>query len=452
VIENRETLAASERHGMVLDCLAAGIEAAHPDRVVRESVALAGDSLRIGNAAYDLGEYDDVVVLGGGNAAAGVAAALESLLGDAIDGGVVVTDDPVVTDRVAVVEGDHPVPSDRGAEGARRVRQRAATADGSTLVLAVITGGGSALLPTPAGDLTLDDLRATTEALLASGAAIDEINAVRKHCSAIKGGRLAAAAAPATVVTLAFSDVVGDDPGVIASGPTVPDPTTYGDALAVIDRYGVDVPPAVRDHLEAGSEGDRPETPDPADGEGKAEAAADAGFEHVSYHVLADAWTAMDAARDVASERGYETLVLSSRVRGEAREQGLGHAAVAEEIAASGNPVDPPAVVISGGETTVTVRGEGRGGPNQEFALRAALELPESAVVGAVDTDGRDGATDAAGALVDGALIDGPAAAAAARAALADNDTAPFLGERDAVVRTGQTGTNVNDLRVLLVE
>jgi len=437
MIDDREALARSPAHDLALDCLVAGIEAAHPERVCRDAITLSGSQLRVEDAVYDLDAYDEVLVLGGGKAAGQVAAVLEDLLGEALDGGVVVTDDPVATDRVDVVEGSHPVPDESGLDGARRVRERAARATAGTLVLAVLTGGGSALLPAPAGDLSLADLRATTDALLDSGAAIDEINAVRKHCSALKGGRLAAAAAPATVVTLAFSDVVGDDLSVVASGPTVPDPTTYADALAVLDRYALAVPDAVRPHLEAGAAGEHPETPEPGDLDGRA-------------HVLATAWTAIEAAREVARERGYGTLVLSSRVRGEAREQGLAHAAVAEELAATGNPLDPPAVVLSGGETTVTVTGDGTGGPNQEFALRAALALDDG-VVGAVDTDGRDGGTDAAGVLVDGATVPDPETAARVQAALADNDAKPFLADRDALIHTGRTGTNVNDLRVVVV-
>jgi hydroxypyruvate reductase len=459
-IDDRGRLASSPARELALDCLEAGIDAAHPESVLRDAVALDGNTLRIEGASYDLADYDEVVAVGGGKAGASVAATLEALLGDALDGGIVVTDDPVETERVEVVEATHPVPNEAGVEGARRVREIVEAAGERTLVLAVITGGGSALLPAPVDGITLADLQTTTDLLLESGASIDEINAVRKHCSAIKGGRLAAAARPAHVATLAFSDVVGDDLGVIASGPTVPDPTTYADALAVLDRYGLEVPEAVRTHLQAGAAGERPETPSP-----------DADFDHVSTHVLANAWTAVDAAREVATERGYDSLVLSTRVRGEAREQGLGHVAVAEEVAASGEPVDAPAVVLSGGETTVTVRGDGEGGPNQEFALRAALEFGgageaggtggadptgdetvDDVVLAAVDTDGRDGGSDAAGAVVDGATVPDADAAAGARAALADNDAGTYLDGRDALVYTGRTGTNVNDLRVLVIE
>jgi hydroxypyruvate reductase len=264
------------------------------------------------------------------------------------------------------------------------------------------------------------------------------MNAVRKHLSAVKGGLLARAAHPATVVSLVFSDVVGDDLDVIASGPTVPDTSTFADALDVLDRYGVAVPDAVEDRLERGAAGDLPETPDPGD----------PAFDRTTAHVLADNFTALSAARDAAEAAGFDALVLSSRVRGEAREAAKVHAGIAEECAATGNPVEPPAVLLSGGETTVTVRGSGRGGRNQEFALSAALELATDVVVASVDTDGIDGSTDAAGALVDASTVEDPGAA---RRALADNDAFGYLDDRGATVYTGRTGTNVNDLRALVV-
>jgi hydroxypyruvate reductase len=293
-------------------------------------------------------------------------------------------------------------------------------------------------MPAPVEGVPLDALRAVTDELLASGAAIDEINAVRKHLSTIKGGQLARTAAPARVVGLLFSDVVGDDTSVIASGPTVPDPTTYGDALAVLDRYDVSAPDPVRAHLERGAAGAVPETPGPDSG----------AFDGVDTHVLANGTTALGAAAETATDRGYTPLVLSARMRGEARESATAHVAIAEECLASGQPVEPPAVLLSGGETTVTVRGDGTGGPNQEFALSAAIDLPGGAVLGSVDTDGLDGSTDAAGALVDADTVRDPDAA---RRALADNDAFPVLDERGALLVTGETGTNVNDLRALAV-
>jgi len=437
VIRNRDRLSGSAAHDVALDCVAGGIEAARPERVVHDRVRVDGDTLYVGDAAYDLAAHDEVLVLGGGKAASQVAAALEKILGDRLAGGVVVTDTPVETDRVEVHTGEHPVPAAANVTATRELLARADAADDRTLVLAAITGGGSALLAAPA--VELDDLVATTEALLESGATIHEVNAVRKHLSRVKGGRLARRGAPATVVTLLFSDVVGNDPDVIASGPTVPDPSTFGDALDVLDRHDVGVPGAVREHLEAGASGDIEETPKPGD---PGVAAADT-------HILADGSTAVSAARAVAVDRGYRTVVLSSRMRGEAREAALAHVAVAEECSATGNPVEPPAVVLSGGETTVTVRGEGTGGPNLEFALRAAVELDGGdTVLAAVDTDGRDGSTGAAGALVDADTVDDPAMALDA---LADNDAYPYLAEREALIETGATGTNVNDLRVLVV-
>ncbi|MDQ2049356.1 DUF4147 domain-containing protein [Natronolimnohabitans sp. A-GB9] len=445
MIEDDEALATTDARDTVRSCLEAGIEAGHPRRVIRDAVALDGDTLYVADATYDLTSYDELVVLGGGNAAGHVAAALEDVLGDRIDDGVVVTDDPVETDTIAVREGDHPVPSERGVESTRELLATADAADEGTLVLAAITGGGSALMPAPADEISLAALQETTDALLASGADIGEINAVRKHCSALKGGRLARHVAPATVGTVILSDVVGNDLSVIASGPLAPDESTFEDALAVVDRYGIGVPDAVADRLECGAAGEVPETPAPGD----------PVFERVSNHVVADGMTVLEAAREVANERGYESLVLSSRVRGEAREAATTHVAVAEEILATETPISPPAVVLSGGETTVTVTGDGTGGPNQEFATSAAIELvgtdtdPDAITVAAVDTDGIDGATDVAGAIVDATTVDD---VEAARDALADNDVCPYLADRNAIVHTGPTGTNLNDLRVVVVE
>jgi len=439
MIAGRDTLARTDAHDLALACVEAGIEAAHPEQVIHDAVTRDGTRLRVGDRTIGLGSFDEVLVLGGGKAGATVAAALEDVLGDALDGGVVVTNDPVATDRVTVREGNHPVPDEDGQAGARDVLDAAEAAEEGTLVLAVVTGGGSALLPAPAGGVSLADLRAVTEALLESGASIDEINAVRKHCSALKGGQLARAAAPATVVSLLFSDVVGDDPAVIASGPTVPDPTTFADALGVLAAYRIDAPASVRERLERGADDDLPETP----------TAGDRAFDRASTHVLANGWTAIGAAREAAAEAGFGTLVLSSRIEGEAREAAKTHAAVAAEAAGTGNPIDPPAVVLSGGETTVTIRGDGRGGPNCEFALSAARSLPDGAVLACVDTDGEDGRSGAAGAIVDAETVGNREAAARA---LADNDAAGYLDGRDALIETGQTGTNVNDLRVLVIE
>jgi len=438
--ESRERHARSPSHETALACLTAGIEAARPDRAVERGLSLDGETLHVTDESYDLDGFDRLLVLGAGKATAALTRALEALLGERVDGGRVVLDasERRVGGSVESAVGEHPVPGEGSVAGAERVLELARGCDERTLVLAPLTGGGSALLAAPAPGLDLSDLQAVTESLLDAGADIDAINAVRKHCSAVKGGRLARACAPATVVTLLVSDVVGDDPAVIASGPTVPDPTTFDDALGVLDRYGLDAP-QVRAHLERGRNGDVAETPKPDD----------RAFDRTTLHLLASGRTALEAAREVAEARGYNTCLLSASVRGEAREAGRFHAAVASEVGASGAPVEPPAVLLSGGECTVTVRGDGTGGPNGEFALGAALELPEGTVLGSVDTDGRDGSTDAAGALVDAVTVEDPREA---RAALDANDGYGFLDSRDALLRTGRTGTNVNDLRVVVCE
>jgi glycerate 2-kinase len=438
---NRAALTDTPARETAFACIEAGIDAAHPDCVLESRVALDGSLFHVADSTHDLDEFERVVVLGAGNAAGGLARGLETILGESLSGGAVVTDDPTETDCIEVFEGDHPVPSERAVVGARRVLELADAADEQTLVLAVLTGGGSALLPGPVEDVSLDDLQLVTRKLLDSGAAIEDINAVRKHFSRTKGGELARVAAPATVVGLLVSDVVGDRLDAIASGPTVPDPTTFEDALCVLSRYDIDAPLSVHERLERGTRGETAETP----------TAENEIFDRVENHVLAGADTAIDAAREVAEKRGYRTLCLSSRIRGEARDAVLTHVAVAEECLATGQPVEPPAVVVSGGETTVTVRGDGRGGPNQEFALAAAIEFTGAMALASIDTDGRDGGTDIAGAIVDSDTVEADDREAA-NEALADNDSAGFLGGRDALIRTGRTGTNVNDLRILVIE
>ncbi|MDZ5811724.1 DUF4147 domain-containing protein [Halorubrum sp. AD140] len=467
---DRDRLVRTSTHGAALDCLAAGIEAARPDRLIPSAVSVRDGVLRIEGVAaesgaggvdgagdatgeYDLDDYDRVVLIGAGKASAEVAEALAGVLEDGdreIDEGVVVTEDPAERPSppgVEVLPGDHPVPSDRGVESARRVLDAVERAGPDDLVLAAITGGGSALLAAPVDTVSPADLRGLTEALLACGASIDEINAVRKHCSAVKGGRLARAAAPATVLTLAISDVIGDPLDTIASGPTVPDPSTYADALAVLDRYDLDVPASVRDHLRAGAVGEREETP----------TAGDPAFDRARAFIVGSGRTALDAAAAAAVERGYEPLVLAAGIRGEAREAATTHAAIAEECASRGAPVEPPAALLSGGETTVTLGdAAGTGGPNAEFAASAGLALAEGPlggespriVVASADTDGIDGPTDAAGGIADAATLD----PGAARDALDRHDVYPLLEEAGALLHTGPTGTNVNDLRVVLVE
>lgn len=455
MFRNRARHERTDAHALALDCLAAGIDAARPDRLVADAVSVSDDTLVVGDEHIDLSRVDRWFVIGGGKAAGELAHSLTTRLGDRIDSGLVVGPTAGTAGPIELLAGDHPVPTDRTVEATRRVCELAGNATGDDLVIVCVTGGASAMLCAPADDLSVADLRETTRLLLESGASIEEINAVRKHCSAVKGGRLARTLAPATVLTLAISDVVGDDPAVIGSGPTVPDPTTYADARAVLARYDLleAVPSPVRDHLARGAAGDPdvPETP----------TADEPAFQTSSWHLLAGGETAVRAARRVADDRGYESIVLSRSVVGEAETVGWVHAAIADEIRTAGEPVAPPAVVLSAGEVTVTVRGDGTGGPNQELALAGAVELADRevrAVLASVDTDGVDGPTDWAGALVDETTVEGlvdettvEIVAGRARAALAHNDAGTVLDDAGATLETGSTGTNVNDLRVLVL-
>lgn len=429
-------------------CVQAGIDAAHPQAVANQQLTVTNGTLRIASPtgtsrSYDLQAHDRVFVLGGGNAAGQLAAELEACLGDWLTDGVIVTDDPAGCEQITEHEGDHPIPSARGRRGAQAVRTLAQEASADDLVIAVITGGGSALLPAPADDIPLVALQAVTDALLAAGAPIDAINIVRKHCSTIKGGRLGETLAPATVAGIHLSDVVDDDLSTIASGPLVPDQSTFADAQAILDRYDVDPPAVIADHLAAGVAGERPETPD-------------GSLSHVDPVVIATNMTALSAAAETATAHGCTPMILSSRIRGPAREAGSMHADIAAEAYRTGTPVSPPAVILSGGETTVHVAesaGNGTGGPNQEFVVAGVQELREldittsTIAVAAVDTDGFDGPTDAAGGVLTPAAVE----TEQARDALDRHDVTPFLADHEGLIETGSTGTNVNDLRAFVV-
>ncbi|WP_454723662.1 MULTISPECIES: glycerate kinase type-2 family protein [Cupriavidus] len=381
------------------------------------------------------------VVIGAGKAAAAMAQAVERHWQGELSGLVVTRyGHGAPCRRIEVVEAAHPVPDEAGQQAARRM---VALVDGLTaddLVLCLISGGGSALLAAPAPGITLADKQAVNRALLRSGANIGEINCVRKHLSALKGGRLALRCAPARVETLLISDIPGDDPTLIASGPTLPDATTCADALAVIAKYGIAVPAAVRAHLESGAG----ETPKPGD-------ARFAGHRTVT---LATAQQSLEAAAARARELGIEAHILSDSVEGEAREVALVHAAIARQVAQRGQPLRKPCVLLSGGETTVTVRGHGRGGRNAEFllALAAALDGQPGVHAIACDTDGIDGSEDNAGALLSpDTLARAEARGLSALAHLADNDGYGFFDGLGDLIVTGPTRTNVNDFRAILI-
>jgi hydroxypyruvate reductase len=385
------------------------------------------------------------VIVGAGKAAAAMARAVEDhWRGDPERvSGIVVTryGHGLPTRRIEVVEASHPAPDAAGQRAAARLLQAVAGLTADDLVLVLLSGGGSALLAAPMAGITLDEKRAVTRALLACGAGIGEINCVRKHLSALKGGRLALAAAPARVLTLAISDVPGDELSTIASGPTVPDPTTCADALEIVGRYGITLPAGAREALLSGTA----ETPKPGN----------PGFARCESHIIATAQGSLAAAAELARKRGLTPLVLGDAIEGEAREAARVLGGVALSCAAHGVPLAAPCVLLSGGETTVTVRGVGRGGRNAEFLLGLALALGGDRRISAIacDTDGIDGSEDNAGAMV---LPDTPVRAIAAgidlRARLTENDAYGVFAALGDLVVTGPTRTNVNDFRAILID
>jgi len=381
-----------------------------------------------------------LLVFGCGKAGGSMAATLERALGPRITEGLVVVKDGymVTTERIVLREAGHPVPDARGQAATEEMVRRANAARADDLIVFLVSGGGSALTPAPVLPITLAEKQDTTRLLLGAGATINELNTVRKHLSLFKGGQFARAAAPATLVALILSDVIGDPLDVIASGPTAPDPTTFADALSVLARRGVggQVPLPVRARLETGARGEIAETPKPGD----------PAFKRVTNVVIGNNATVVEAAAAEARRLGYRTEILTRELQGEARE-------VARQLVARARGQVPHTCLIAGGETTVTVRGRGRGGRCQEFVLAAALELSseDRLVVLAAGTDGSDGPTDAAGAIADATTITrGERAGRAARAALDDNDAYTFLSAADALVVSGPTNTNLLDVYVVL--
>jgi hydroxypyruvate reductase len=408
--------------------------------LVRAHLRLDGSRVTAGPVAVDLDRTRRVIVLGCGKASGAMAVALESLLGDRITEGLVVVKDGYLapTRRVRLLEAGHPVPDARGRAAALLLLERAREAGPDDLVVCLISGGGSALTPAPAPPITLEEKQVVTRLLLAAGATIGELNAVRKHLSLVKGGQLARAVAPARLLVLALSDVIGDPLDVIASGMTAPDPTTFADAIRAITQRGVAdrMPSSVRARLEAGRRGEIEETPKPGD----------PIFGRVTNLVIGNNALIVEAAAVAATAQGYRAHVLTRDLQGEARHVG-------RDLVTRGRRLAPPAALIAGGETTVTVVGDGRGGRCQELALAAALTMraTDEVTVLAAGTDGTDGPTDAAGAIVDGGTVARARAAGLdAERALARNDSYPLLAASGDLVRSGPTNTNLLDLYVVL--
>jgi len=432
-----------------LGILRRAVEAVDPRKAVIQKLELMDGRLRFDDVELDLDGFSKVLVVGGGKAGGAMAEAVEGLLGERISNGVVNilkgTEDRYRPRRIELNGVSHPIPDYEGVRGTERMLSLVEEAGADDLVIVLISGGGSALMTYPADDIDLEEMRRLTAMLLRSGATINELNAVRKHLSAVKGGLLAERAHPATVVSLILSDVVGDPLDTIASGPTAPDGSTFDDALRVLQRYGLwtKVANSIRQRLEAGLKGEVRETPKPGD----------KIFEKVFNVVVGSNLMAARTAIQVAEDLGYNTLLLSTRVEGEARHVGTVYAGIAGEISASDHPIPRPAVVVAGGETTVTVEGSGNGGRNQELALSAAMRIGGlDAVIATLATDGVDGPTEAAGAIADGWTVRrARSLGLAPEEFLINNDSNGFFSRLGDAIMTGPTGTNVNDLAVIIV-
>lgn len=434
------------RKAVLYSIFDAGVRAVAPDAALMRHICLEDGQLLVDGQSWKLPRRGRLLVLGAGKGVAPMGAAVEELLGDRIDTGMLVVKygHGLPLQQIAQVEAAHPVPDAAGAAATRALLELAAGAAADDLVLCLLTGGASALTPAPVSGVTLEDMQQVTELLLRSGATITELNAVRKHLSRFSGGQLARTAAPAGVVSVIVSDVVGDALDVIASGPTAPDVSTFADCMDILARYGLGsaMPPAVLHHLRQGQLHQEAETPKPGD----------ALFRHVQNTLVATNRQALDAAAEQARSHGFRPVILTDRMVGEAREQAALLVTQARQMAAELAADAQPVCLLAGGETTVTLRGRGRGGRNQEMALAASLALQDCPHICALfaGTDGTDGPTDAAG----GCAWAGNLAVAGleqARRALEENDSYAILHHCGALLRTGPTRTNVMDLAILLV-
>lgn len=434
-----------------LSIFLSGVKAVEAGEAVRRNLTRKGETLKCScrkEAPYDLSVFNHIYVVGAGKATASMAAAVEDIMGEYITDGVINVKYGHTTrlGKIRLNEAGHPIPDANGEKGAREIAEMVTRAGEGDLVINLISGGGSALMPIPAEGLSLSDKQSATDLLLASGASIHEVNSVRKHLSAVKGGGLARMAYPAQMLTLIISDVTGDDLSAIASGPSAPDESTFEEALSILKRYALldRVRPSVKDHLLKGLSGKVHETA----------RAGDPCFSRVMNCMVATNAKAVEQAVQKAVDAGYEPLVMTTTLEGEAREVAKVITSIAREVQRSGRPVKGPACLLFGGETTVTIKGDGKGGRNQELALAAALALDgtQGIVLLSGGTDGTDGPTDAAGAVVDGTTR----AAAAdmsldAELFLKNNDAYTFFSRCGGLIKTGPTNTNVMDLIVVLI-
>ncbi len=424
------------------------LRAVDPVEAVKRHVKLEGEDLTVNQTHYSLRDYGHVYVIGGGKAGASMGSAVETILGERITKGVINVKYGHLSElkKITLNEVGHPIPDQKGVSGAEEIISLLELLGKKDLVICLISGGGSALLPSPADGISLQDKQEMTNLLLECGATINEINAIRKHISKLKGGGLARLAYPSTLIALMLSDVVGDPLDVIASGPTVPDMSTFGDCMAILKKYRLleRSPKSIIDRIERGIRGEIEETPKPGN----------PIFGKTQNVIIGSNIIAVKAAEQEARQLGYNPLVLSTFIEGETREVARVHAAIAKEISKTNLPIDRPACIISGGETTVTIRGNGLGGRNQEFVLASAIDIQgwKDVVVLSGGTDGTDGPTDAAGAIADGETIRrAQELDLDAVAYLDNNDSYHFFEKLGDLIITGPTNTNVMDLRLILV-
>ncbi|MFQ6002838.1 MAG: glycerate kinase [Candidatus Zixiibacteriota bacterium] len=424
------------------------IKAVDPFYAIRKQVKLVEDNLWVGRSLYRLKDIRRILVIGAGKASAPMAQAVEKILGSRIHKGIVVTKKGYVVPlkRIELVEGGHPLPDKRGMEGTKRILKLISNLDENDLVICLISGGGSSLLVSPSPGISLKDKKELTDQLLRCGADIEEINTIRKHISQVKGGRLAQLAYPSYVMTLILSDVIGGKIDSIASGPTAPDTTTFSDCLKIIQKYKLKdkIPPLIYDHLKKGRQGKIKETPK----------LGDPIFKKVRNFIIGSNSQALEAAKQKAELIGFNTMILSRPVSGDTTRAAVRHANLAKSIQKIGDPVFPPACLISGGETTVKIKGKGLGGRNQEFILVGATKIAglKNMVMLSAGTDGTDGPTDAAGAICNGKTIKRALQKGLnPKQYLDNNDSYHFFQKLGDLLKTGPTNTNVMDIHLILV-
>jgi glycerate 2-kinase len=431
-----------------LEILEAALISADPEKAILNNIKRDGYLIKVDKRIYDLNKYLRILIIGGGKAGGRMAEAIEQVLGDRITDGLLnipSSQNQYCLKHIKLNLCAHPIPDAEGVKGVKAILKLVEGCSERDLVICLISGGGSALMPLPAEGLSLQDLQNITSLLLKQGATINDLNIVRKHLDRFKGGQLARACGKADILTLILSDVVGDPIDIIASGPTAPDPSTYNDAVAIMKKTQVwDLSPEnIKNWLSKGVRGEIPETPK----------SNDPIFDRVQNVVIANNMMALEAAEGEAKKRGYNTLILSSLIEGEAKIVGGVYAAIAGEIILSGRPIQSPAAVIAGGETTVEVHGLGNGGRNQELVLGAVKKITDlNCVVVSMGTDGIDGPTDSTGGLVDGATLSKSLKAGLnIEKSLRENDSHSHLNKLKDTLKTGPTGTNVNDIHLILV-